>query len=409
MKECGRENLFGMLLIVTHAETIHGTSAAIVITGATLGSLSFVVVAVAVVYVYISHRIQMANQAMMEKFLQDYRAFTPTRYSYNQLKKITDNFAERLGEGAYGAVYKGRISEDVIVAVKILKISDGNGEEFITEVGTLSKIHHVNVVRLVGYCADGFSRALVYEFSPNGSLDRFITSPDNTECFLGWRKLEEIAIGMARGIEYLHQGCDQRILHFDLKPQNILLDHNFTPKICDFGLAKLCAKAQSAVSISTVKGTMGYIAPEVFSRCFGSVSCKSDVYSFGMVLLEMIGGRKISEVSAEGSTSDDVCYPTWIYNLLEETDDIRLCVVEEEEDAEIAKKLAIVGLWCIQWHPVDRVSMTVVVQMLESEGQGLMVPPNPFVPISPTREETNISTRCFTRNLLDVIQEEEEE
>lgn len=381
-----------------------GTSpSAIVITGATLGPLFCAVVAVAVAYVYISHRIRMAKQAMMEKFLQDYKAFTPTRYSYNQLKKITDNFAERLGEGAYGEVFKGRISEDVTVAVKILKISDGDGEEFIAEVGTLSKIHHVNVVRLVGYCADGFNRALVYEFSPNGSLERFITSPDNTNCFLGWRKLEAIAIGMARGIEYLHQGCDQRILHFDLKPQNILLDHNFTPKICDFGLAKLCAKAQSAVSISTVKGTMGYIAPEVFSRCFGNVSCKSDVYSFGMVLLEMIGGRKVSEVT-EGNRSDDVCYPTWIYNLLEERDDTRLCVGEEEGDAEIAKKLAIVGLWCIQWHPVDRVSMTVAVQMLESEGQGLTIPPNPFVSMIPTREDT--STKCVTRN-LDVIREEE--
>ncbi|TKY65797.1 Glycerophosphodiester phosphodiesterase protein kinase domain-containing GDPDL2 [Spatholobus suberectus] len=379
-------------------------SKAIVITGATLGPLSFAVLAVAVISVYISYRIRMANQAMMEKFLQEYKAFTSTRYSYNELKKITNHFAERLGEGAYGTVFKGKISEDVTVAVKILKVSGGNGEEFITEVGTLSRIHHVNVVRLVGYCADGLRRALIYEFSPNGSLDRFITSPDNTNHFLGWRKLEAIAMGMAKGIEYLHQGCDQRILHFDLKPQNILLDHNFTPKISDFGLAKLCAKAQSAVSISTVKGTMGYIAPEVFSRCFGSVSCKSDVYSFGMMLLEMIGGRKISEVT-EGNRSSDECYPTWIYNLLEERDDIRICI-EAEEDAEIAKKLAIVGLWCIQWHPVDRVSMTVAIQMLESEGQGLTVPPNPFTAPVPATEDTNISRRCVTRN-LEVIQEEE--
>nr|KYP46667.1 putative receptor-like protein kinase At5g39030 family [Cajanus cajan] len=268
----------------------------------------------------------------------------------------------------------------------------------------LARIHHVNVVRLVGYCAEGFRRALVYEFSPNGSLDKLITSPDNTNCFLGWRKLEAIAIGMANGIEYLHQGCDQQILHFDLKPENILLDHNFTPKICDFGLAKPCAKAQSAVSISTVKGTMGYIAPEVFSRCFGNVSCKSDVYSFGMVLLEMIGGRKITEVVSSGNRSN-VNYPTWIYNLLEEGDDIRLCV-EEEGDAKIAKKLAIVGLWCIQWHPVDRVSMAVAVQMLESQGKGLTIPPNPFVDSITAREDTNISARCVTRT-LEVIQEED--
>ncbi|XP_020235702.1 rust resistance kinase Lr10 [Cajanus cajan] len=373
-------------------------------TGATLGPSLFAAIAVAVISVYISYRIRKANEAMMEKFLQDYKAFTPTRYSYNELKKITNQFAERLGEGAYGTVFKGRISEDVTVAVKILKVSEGNGEEFISEVGMLARIHHVNVVRLVGYCAEGFRRALVYEFSPNGSLDKLITSPDNTNCFLGWRKLEAIAIGMANGIEYLHQGCDQQILHFDLKPENILLDHNFTPKICDFGLAKPCAKAQSAVSISTVKGTMGYIAPEVFSRCFGNVSCKSDVYSFGMVLLEMIGGRKITEVVSSGNRSN-VNYPTWIYNLLEEGDDIRLCV-EEEGDAKIAKKLAIVGLWCIQWHPVDRVSMAVAVQMLESQGKGLTIPPNPFVDSITAREDTNISARCVTRT-LEVIQEED--
>ena len=100
---------------------------------------------------------------------------------------------------------------------------------------------------------------------------------------------------IAKGVEYLHQGCDQRILHFDIKPHNVLLDQNFTPKISDFGLAKLCSKDQSLVSMSTARGTMGYIAPEVFSRNFGNVSYKSDVYSFGMVLLEIVGGRRTSD------------------------------------------------------------------------------------------------------------------
>ncbi|BBG97009.1 nuclear factor Y, subunit C11 [Prunus dulcis] len=135
----------------------------------------------------------------------------------------------------------------------------------------MGHIHHVNVIRLVGFCADGFRRALVYEFLPNGSLQDFISSPDNKNSFLGWDKMQDIALAIAKGIEYLHQGCDQRILHFDIKPHNVLLDHNFTPKISDFGLAKLCSKDQSIVSMTTARGTMGYIAPEVFSRNFGNV------------------------------------------------------------------------------------------------------------------------------------------
>ncbi|KAI9081761.1 hypothetical protein K1719_036309 [Acacia pycnantha] len=107
------------------------------------------------------------------------------------------------------------------------------------------KIHHINVVRLLGFCADGCHRALVYDFFPNGSLQKFISSPDNKESFMGWSKLQQIALAIAKGIEYLHQGCDYRILHFDINPRNVLLDDNFTPKISDFGLAKLCSKNQS--------------------------------------------------------------------------------------------------------------------------------------------------------------------
>ncbi|CAL8118211.1 unnamed protein product [Prunus armeniaca] len=155
---------------------------------------------------------------------------------------------------------------------------------------------------------------------PNGSLQDFISSPDNKNSFLGWDKMQDIALAIAKGIEYLHQGCDQRILHFDIKPHNVLLDHNFTPKISDFGLAKLCSKDQCIVSITTARGTMGYIAPEVFSSNFGNVSYKSHVYSFGMLLLEMVAGRK--NVGSATENTNEIYYPEWIYNLLEEGDDL---------------------------------------------------------------------------------------
>jgi serine/threonine protein kinase len=171
-----------------------------------------------------------------------------------------------------------------------------------------------------------------------------------------------IALGVAKGIEYLHQGCDKKILHFDIKPHNVLLDQNFNPKISDFSLSKLCSKDQSAVSMTTARGTMGYIAPEVFSRNFGNVSSKVDVYSFGILLLEIVGGRKNVDITVDNTRQ--VYFPEWIYNLLEQKEDIRI-FIEDDGDAKIAKKLAIVGLWCIQWYPADRSSMKDVVQMLE--------------------------------------------
>ncbi|GAU51244.1 hypothetical protein TSUD_412420 [Trifolium subterraneum] len=284
------------------------------------------------------------------------------------IKRITNNFKNELGQGGYGTVYKGKLSGDIYVAVKLLKTSTGNGPGFINEVGTMSQIHHVNVVHLVGFCADGHTRALVYEYLPNGPLQKFISTTDFKNHFLSWEKLQEIALGIAKGIEYLHQGCDQRILHFDIKPHNILLDNNFTPKISDFGLAKLCSKDQSAVSMTAARGTIGYIAPEVFSRNFGNVSYKSDVYSFGMLLLEMVGGRQNVDVV--------------------------------EKYAKIAKKLAIVGLWCIQWHPVDRPSMQVVVHMLEGDGEKVSMPPNPFASADPAIMNVSLIGRHLHRELL---------
>ena len=180
---------------------------------------------------YSSNKLERENQMKIEKFLEDYIALKPSRYSYVDVKKITNQFKDKLGEGGYGIVYKGTLSNEVFVAVKILKNFKGNGEEFINEVETMGTIHHVNVVRLVGFCADGFRRAVIYEYLPNESLEKFIFSTIFKNYSLSWEKLQNIALGVAKGIEYLHQGCDQRILHFDIKPHNILLDHNFNPKL----------------------------------------------------------------------------------------------------------------------------------------------------------------------------------
>jgi serine/threonine protein kinase len=361
-----------------------------------LGSFLLVLVVFALYRVYSYDKAEKANQAKIKLFLADYKNFKPSRYSYADIKRITNQFTEKLGEGAYGTVFKGKLSNEIHVAVKMIinSTTKENGEEFINEVGTMGRIHHVNIVRLVGFCADGFRRALVYEFLPY-SLEKFISSADTKTLFLGWNKLQDIAIDIAKGIDYLHQGCDQQILHFDIKPRNVLLDENFNPKISDFGLAKLCSKDQSAVSMTAARGTMGYIAPEVFSRNFGNVSYKSDVYSFGILLLEVVGGRKNVENKVENTSQ--VYFPEWIYNFLEQKEDLRV-LIEDDEDAKIAKRLAIVGLWCIQWHPANRPSMKVVTQMLEGRNE-LTMPPNPFASTNHTRK--NLDQK------LDVIPEQE--
>ncbi|KAK8278755.1 hypothetical protein V6Z12_D09G065400 [Gossypium hirsutum] len=344
-------------------------------TGAILASFLILLTVIGLYYVCHQDKKKKESQSKIEKFLEDYKAFKPSRYSFADIKRITNEFKDKLGQGGYGTVFKGRLSNDVLVAVKILNDSNGNGEEFINEVGSMSRIHHVNVTRLVGFCADGYKRALVYEYLPNESLEKFIFAAKGENHVLGWNKLQDIALGIAKGIEYLHQGCEQRILHFDIKPHNILLDQNFNPKISDFGLAKLCSKDQSAVSMTAARGTMGYIAPEVLSRNFGNVSYKSDVYSFGMLLLEMVGGRKNIDVTVENTSQ--VYFPEWAYNHLDNGEETGIRI-ENESHSEIERKLTIVGLWCIQWYPVDRPSMKVVIQMLEGEADSLTKPPNPF-------------------------------
>ncbi|CAL5367572.1 unnamed protein product [Camellia sinensis] len=340
------------------------------------------------------------DQAKIERFLEDYKALKPARYSFADIRNITNKFKDKIGQGGYGTVYKGKLSNDVHVAVKILDNVKGNGDEFINEVGTIGTIHHINVVRLVGYCADGFKRALVYEFLSNHSLEKFILSKRKKNS-LGWEKLHDIALGIAKGIDYLHQGCNQRILHFDIKPHNILLDHNFNPKISDFGLAKLCSKEQSVVSMTAARGTVGYIAPEVFSRNFGKVSCKSDVYSFGMLLLEMVGVRN-NNVTQNKS---EVYFPEWIYNRLDHGEDLEI-QIDEDGDAQIAKKLTIVGLWCIHWYPMDRPSMKVVVQMLEGDGGSLTMPSNPFASANPMTTRGKMRGRLLDSELEEISESE---
>ncbi|KAK4711511.1 hypothetical protein R3W88_006024 [Solanum pinnatisectum] len=379
--DCGFKNGTNLLEAHCFNRTMNqkGITKQPLVAGVILGTALVCIIVFSLYQLYLTSRNERESRVRLEKFLEDYKAIRPTRYSYADIKKITNDFNEKLGEGSYGTVYKGRLSSEIYVAVKVLRDSKGKGEEFINEIGTIGRIHHVNVVRLVGFCADGFRRALIYEYLPNDSLERFIlpvSSSPGSVSLISWNKLQHIALGTARGIEYLHQGCDQQILHFDIKPQNILLDHNLNPKICDFGLAKLCSKEKSAVTMTAARGTIGYIAPEVLSRNFGKVSHKSDIYSYGMLLLEMVGGS--IKMDSKTNNQSKVNSLEWIYRHLEKGEELKIRI-EEEGDGTIVRKLAIVGLWCIQWHPIDRPSIKEVTQMLEGDGSHLNLSPNPFM------------------------------
>ncbi|KAL8549830.1 hypothetical protein ACS0TY_008606 [Phlomoides rotata] len=311
----------------------------------------------------------------VEKCLLQHGSLASKRYMYSEIKKITKSFDDKLGQGAYGSVYKGVLPGGCLVAVKVLTDTNGDGEEFINEVASISRTSHVNIVNLLGFCYDGNHRALVYEYMPNRSLDKFMGKDGSHH--LHFDKLYMIAVGVAKGLEYLHTGCNTRIVHFDIKPQNILLDEDFSPKISDFGLAKLCKKKQSVLSLLGTRGTIGYIAPEVFSRHFGKVSEKSDVYSYGMMVLEMAGANKT--VESETAKSSENYFPDKIYELItvdviRKTDDYMA-----EEVNEIVRKLFLVGFWCIQTVPSDRPSMSKVVEMLEGSLESIPVPPKPVL------------------------------
>ncbi|XP_024169985.1 LEAF RUST 10 DISEASE-RESISTANCE LOCUS RECEPTOR-LIKE PROTEIN KINASE-like 2.1 isoform X2 [Rosa chinensis] len=315
-----------------------------------------------------------------EAFIQNIGPLAVKRYIFSDVRKMTNSFKDKLGQGGYGDVYEGKLLNGCRVAVKVLKASKGNGEDFVNEVASISRTSHVNVVTLLGYCIAGKKTALIYEFMPNGSLEKFIYKDSNLLTItphLELEKLFQIAIGIARGLEYLHRGCNTRILHFDIKPHNILLDENFFPKISDFGLSKLCTRKESIISMLDARGTIGYMAPEVFSRNFGRVSAKSDVYSYAMMILEMVGGRK--NVDARVSHTSEIYFPDWVYEHLEQGSNFGLLSAATEEEKELAKKMFLVGLWCIQTKPSDRPSMSKVIEMLEGSTEALQIPPKPVL------------------------------
>ncbi|KAK9059935.1 hypothetical protein SSX86_020639 [Deinandra increscens subsp. villosa] len=308
--------------------------------------------------VYIIRKRRRATQ-MEEEYIDDVPDL-PTRFSYVQLKTATHNFNKKLGEGGFGAVYEGTLEDGSKIAVKRLEGLAQVKKSFLAEVKSIGSIHHVNLVKLRGFCAWRSLRFLVYEFMSNGSLDRWIYH-GYREHPLDWECRKKIILDVAKGLAYLHEDCRQKIIHLDIKPQNILVDNNFNAKVSDFGLSKLIDRDQTQVMI-TMRGTPGYMAPEWLSLV---ITEKVDVYSFGIVLLEMLCGRKNFDRSQPEESWHllAVLQKCWEQNMLVDmvdkyTEDMQTHGLEVVEMIKVAS-------WCLQYDFTKRPSMSTIVKVLE--------------------------------------------
>ncbi|KAK2991296.1 hypothetical protein RJ640_024561 [Escallonia rubra] len=319
-------------------------------------------------------RVWEVDAPTMERFLQDLAREKPVRFTAQHLRRFTNNYSTTLGSGGFGVVYKGQFPNGVKIAVKVLKkSSDRTAEEqFKAEIGTIGRTYHINLVRLYGFSYDSLMSALVYEYLENGSLDKYLFTDTQS---IEWEKLHKIAIGTAKGIAYLHEECQQRIIHYDIKPANILLDAKFLPKVGDFGLAKLCHRDNTHDTVTRYRGTPGYSAPEFMLKNF-PITYKCDVYSFGMVLFEIVGNRRNAMT---GPTDSLDWFPKHVWDQFEKGDLGAMTSTRgiEEKDREKAERMCLVALWCVQDSPDARPPMSAVVKMLEG-GVEIMAPPMPF-------------------------------
>ncbi|GAB2263766.1 hypothetical protein Droror1_Dr00025900 [Drosera rotundifolia] len=331
---------------------------------AVIGSLEILVLA-------IGFSIQLRNG--MPVLLEDgYRVISTQfkRFSYDELKKATAKFNSVLGRGGSGEVYKGTLADGRVVAVKRLaEAMIQADDQFWAEVSMIEKIYHMNLVQMWGFCLEGKHRLLVYEYIHKGSLDKHLFSSNN----LSWKNRFKVAVGTARGLAYLHHECLEWVIHCDIKPENILLDENFVPKIADFGLAKLSQRGKPGTEVTRIRGTKGYMAPEWAMNL--PITAKVDVYSYGVVILELVRGIRLSSRvtgddqeqeeseltsflrTARGKVMDSVDDESWLEGVV----DPRL---DGNFSRKQAKVMVEVGVKCVSEERRKRPTMETVAQVL---------------------------------------------
>uniref|UniRef100_A0A0E0PJP7 non-specific serine/threonine protein kinase n=1 Tax=Oryza rufipogon TaxID=4529 RepID=A0A0E0PJP7_ORYRU len=329
------------------------------IVGITIGALVLGVVSLFGIFLLVKKRRTIAQQ--QEELYN--LAGQPDVFSNTELKLATDNFSYQniIGEGGYGPVYKGKLPDGRVIAVKQLSETSHQGKsQFVTEVATISAVQHRNLVKLHGCCIDSKTPLLVYEYLENGSLDRAIFGHSILK--LDWATRFDIILGIARGLTYLHEESSVRIVHRDIKASNVLLDTDLTPKISDFGLAKLYDEKKTHVS-TRIAGTMGYLAPEYAMR--GHLSEKADVFAFGVLMLETVAGRSNTNNSLEESK---IYLLEWAWGLYEMGQALRVvdpCL--KEFDEKEAFRVICIALLCTQGSPHQRPPMSRVVAMLTGD------------------------------------------
>ncbi|KAL0435530.1 UNVERIFIED_CONTAM: Receptor-like serine/threonine-protein kinase ALE2 [Sesamum radiatum] len=286
-------------------------------------------------------------------------------FSLVELEKATEKFSPKkvLGEGGFGRVYHGIMQDGTEVAVKLLTRDNQNGDrEFIAEVEMLSRLHHRNLVKLIGICIEQRTRCLVYELVANGSVESHLHGVDRSKAPLNWDARLKIALGAARGLAYLHEDSNPRVIHRDFKASNVLLEDDFTPKVSDFGLAREATEGTHYIS-TRVMGTFGYVAPEYAMT--GHLLVKSDVYSYGVVLLELLSGRKPVDMSQPPGQENLV---TWARPLLTNREGLEQLLdpsLAGSYDFDNMAKVAAIASMCVHPEVTHRPFMGEVVQALK--------------------------------------------
>ncbi|KAG7962787.1 hypothetical protein I3843_09G084100 [Carya illinoinensis] len=289
------------------------------------------------------------------------------RIDLASIQAATDNFSDsnKLGEGGFGPVYKGILSDGKEVAVKRLSCcSEQGSEEFTNEVLPIMRLQHKNLVKLLGFCIDGEEKLLVYEFMPNSSLDVFLFDRSR-RAQIDWNKRVNIIGGIARGVLYLHEDSRLRIIHRDLKASNVLLDYELNPKISDFGMARIFAGTEGEANTAQIAGTYGYMAPEYAMQ--GMYSIKSDVFSFGVLLIEIITGRRNAGFHRTKRAPSLVAFAWTLWNEGNPVLELMDPLLKESCSPDEFLRYLHIGLLCVQEDANERPTMSSVVVMLKSD------------------------------------------
>ncbi|XP_010452614.1 PREDICTED: probable L-type lectin-domain containing receptor kinase S.5 [Camelina sativa] len=298
-------------------------------------------------------------------------AANPQKFKLRELKRATGNFGveNKLGQGGFGMVFKGKWQGRDIAVKRVSEKSHQGKQEFISEITTIGNLNHRNLVKLLGWCYERKEYLLVYEFMPNGSLDRYLFLGDTSRSNLTWETRKNIITGLSQALEYLHNGCEKRILHRDIKASNVMLDSDFNAKLGDFGLARMIQQSEMTHhSTKEIAGTPGYMAPETFLN--GRATVETDVYAFGVLMLEVVSGKKPSYVLVkENQTNYNNSIVNWLWELYR-NGTIRDAAdpgMESLFDEEEMKSVLLLGLACCHPNPNQRPSMKTVLKVLTGE------------------------------------------